>query len=101
MACGGLGSGVVTEGLGARGSGVVTEGLGARGSGDVMTVRRGRPEPCALGVVRELGWFLVVLAVCPVPPEGVVCVAAPMPRDAPTAPASPSEARPVWSRLLR
>lgn len=86
---------------GALGDGAVTEGVARLGDGDaVVACRRWCPvpdvEPVVEPVVEPECWGAVVDEL----PEPV-CVAAPIPNDAPTAPTTPSEASPVWSRLLR
>jgi hypothetical protein len=90
VACGGFGFGAVTVGFGLCG-GVDVE----------PWLRRPRRErPCDVPWERE--WCRAVVPTPPdVPLPEEIWVAAPIPNEAPTAPTMPSEAIPVWSRLLR
>jgi hypothetical protein len=81
--------------------GAVTGGWVARG-GVGVACRLRWWEPGVVGAAFEPPSSPLVVPEPPdVPPPEGVCVAAPMPMEAPIAPTMPSEARPVWSRLLR
>ena len=86
MACGGLGFGELTDGFGFAGAGEAT---------DVWL------RWCRVADDGAEEWGFVAPEPVDVPAPDDVWFVDAMPNEAPTALRRPSEARPVWSRLLR